>query len=79
MFDDDDRAERARRAGFELAVAHDLVVHQCSSRTNVGNGINTKQVLNENAGRFADKWGLPGVIGRRVALRPRDQRTSRAR
>ena len=28
LFDDDDLAERARRAGFELAVAHDLFVHQ---------------------------------------------------
>jgi len=28
FFDDDDLAERARRAGFELAVAHDLFVHQ---------------------------------------------------
>ena len=27
FFDDDDLAERARRAGFELAVAHDLFVH----------------------------------------------------
>ncbi len=27
LWDDDDLAERARRAGFELAVAHDLFVH----------------------------------------------------
>jgi hypothetical protein len=27
FFDDDDRAERARRAGFELAVAHDLFIN----------------------------------------------------
>ena len=29
-----DLAERARRAGFELAVAHDLFVHHFGSRTN---------------------------------------------
>ena len=39
FFDDDDLAERARRAGFELAVAHDLFVHHFGSRTFVGNGI----------------------------------------
>ena len=33
FFDDDDLAERARRAGFELAVAHDLFVHHFGSRT----------------------------------------------
>ena len=33
IFDDDDLAERARRAGFELAVAHDLFVHHFGSRT----------------------------------------------
>ena len=36
FFDDDDLAERARRAGFELAVAHDLFVHHFGSRTFVG-------------------------------------------
>jgi hypothetical protein len=39
FFDDDDLAERARRAGFELAVAHDLFVHHFGSRTFAGNGI----------------------------------------
>ena len=37
FFDDDDLAERARRAGFELAVAHDLFVHHFGSRTFAGN------------------------------------------
>ena len=43
FFDDDDLAERARRAGFELAVAHDLFVHHFGSRTFVGNGIDAEQ------------------------------------
>ena len=59
FFDDDDLAERARRAGFELAVAHDLFVHHFGSRTFVGNGIDAEKLLDENARRFAAKWGLP--------------------
>ena len=70
FFDDDDFAERARRAGFELAVAHDLFVHHFGSRTFAGNGIDAGKVLDENARRFADKWGLAGVPGRRVKVRP---------
>ena len=38
FFDDDDLAVRARRAGFELAVAHDLFVHHFGSRTFAGAG-----------------------------------------
>jgi glycosyltransferase involved in cell wall biosynthesis len=70
LFDDDDLAERARRAGFELAVAHDLFVHHFGSRTFAGNGIDAEGLLDDNARRFAAKWGLPGTNGRRVALRP---------
>ena len=66
FFDDDDLAERARRAGFELAVAHDLFVHHFGSRTFAGNGVNAEKLLDENAGRFAAKWGLNGTNGRRV-------------
>jgi GT2 family glycosyltransferase len=43
FFDDDDLAERARRAGFELAVAHDLFVHHFGSRTFAGNGIDAER------------------------------------
>jgi glycosyltransferase involved in cell wall biosynthesis len=70
FFDDDDLAERARRAGFELAVAHDLFVHHFGSRTFVGNGIDAEKLLDENAQQFAAKWGLAGTNARRVALRP---------
>src|SRR5580704_1109296 len=66
LFDDDDLAERARRAGFELAVAHDLFVHHFGSRTFVGNGIDAKALLDENAERFAEKWGQDRPRGRRV-------------
>jgi GT2 family glycosyltransferase len=70
FFDDDDLAHRARHAGFELAVAHDLFVHHFGSRTFAGNGIDAEKLLDENAGRFAAKWGLNGTNGRRVALKP---------
>jgi hypothetical protein len=55
FFDDDDLAERARRAGFELAVAHDLFVHHFGSRTFAGNGVDAEELLDENAKRFAAK------------------------
>jgi hypothetical protein len=70
LFDDDDLAERARRAGFEAAVAHDLFVHHFGSRTFIGNGVDAEKLLDENSRRFAAKWGLNGTNGRRVALRP---------
>ena len=59
LWDDDDLAERARRAGFELAVAHDLFVHHFGSRTFQGNGIDAERLLKENSAKFAQKWGLP--------------------
>ena len=70
FFDDDDLAERARRAGFELAVARDLFVHHFGSRTFVGNGVDAERVLDENAAKFAAKWGDSVPQGRRVTLRP---------
>ena len=71
FFDDDDLAERARRAGFELAVAHDLFVHHFGSRTFAGNGIDAEALLAENERRFAAKWGhddAPRPAGRAAAV-----------
>jgi GT2 family glycosyltransferase/tetratricopeptide (TPR) repeat protein len=70
FFDDDDLAERARRAGFQLAVAHDLFVHHFGSRTFAASGIDTERLLDENQRRFAAKWGFSNTEGRRVALSP---------
>ena len=75
LFDDDDLAERARRAGFELAVAHDLFIHHFGSRTFAGNGIDAGRLLEENARKFAGKWGRDVPEGRRVALSPWGART----
>ncbi len=66
FFDDDDLAERARRASFKLVVAHDLFVHHFGSRTFHGNGINAEKLLDENVRRFAAKWGRAATNGRRV-------------
>ena len=60
FFDDDDLAMRARQAGFELAVAHDLFVHHFGSRTFQGNGIDAEKLLEKNGRRFAEKWGSCG-------------------
>ncbi len=70
LWDDDDLAERARRAGFELAVAHDLFVHHFGSRTFQGNGIDAERLLAENRRRFAEKWGTPAGNGLAVVLKP---------
>jgi Glycosyl transferase family 2/Glycosyltransferase like family 2 len=70
VFDDDDLAERARRAGIELAVVHDLFVHHFGSRTFAGSGIDAEKLFDENAGRFVAKWGKRALSGRRVALEP---------
>ena len=39
----------ARRAGFELAVAHDLFIHHFGSRTFAGNGIDAEKLLRRTA------------------------------
>ncbi len=70
FIDDDDLAERARKAGFELAVAHDLFVHHYGSRTLTGAGIDAEKLLSENGRKFAAKWGTPAGNGRAVALEP---------
>jgi hypothetical protein len=69
FFDDNDLAERARRAGFGLAVARDLFVHHFGSRTFQGNGVDAAKLLDENARRFGDKWGPKEASGKPVALR----------
>ena len=70
LFDDDDLAVRARRAGFELAVAHDLFIHHFGSRTFQGNGIDAEKLLSENSRKFAEKWGTAVGNGRAVPLTP---------
>ena len=70
FFDDDDLAIRARGAGFELAVAHDLFVHHFGSRTFTGAGIDAERLLQENGRKFAEKWGMGSGERRAATLRP---------
>ena len=70
LCDDDDLAERARRAGFELAVAHDLFVHHFGGRTFQGSGIDVERLLSENSRKFAEKWGTAIGNGRAAPLKP---------
>ncbi len=70
LFDDDDLAERARRARFELAVAQDLFVHHFGSRIFTGNGVDANRLLDKNAAKFAAKWGNAVPQKLRVTLRP---------
>lgn len=69
LFDDDDLAERARRAGFTLAVAYDLFVHHFGSRTFAGAGVDAGALLEENRAKFSNKWGAAVPAGRPVPLR----------
>ncbi len=68
FFDDDDLALRARKAGFEPAVAHDLFVHHYGGRTFLGAGVDTDRLLSENLAKFQAKWGADAPVGRAVRL-----------
>ena len=78
MFDDDDLCLRARRAGFDLAVAHDLFVHHFGSRTFAGEGIDAESLLRENGKRFRAKWGENTPVGRSFTLHAWDTNAPRA-
>ncbi|WZP01243.1 glycosyltransferase (plasmid) [Isosphaeraceae bacterium EP7] len=69
LFDDDDLCLRARRAGFEPAVACDLFVHHFGGRTFAGAGIDPGRLLGANRAAFESKWGDLAPAGRIVPLR----------
>lgn len=59
MLEDDDYAERARRAGYELRCADDVLVHhfgEASFGQLVPSGEYT-EILERNQRRYAEKWG----------------------
>ena len=78
-FADDDLAERARRAGFQLAVAHDLFVHHFGGRTVAASGIDAESLLDEDQRAVRGQVGLAlarGAPRSRPALgrsRPRER------
>ena len=75
LLEDDDYAERARRAGYELRCADDVLVHhfgEASFGQLVPSGEYTR-ILEANQRRYAQKWGRPWQpYGRRP--NPRYQR-----
>jgi GT2 family glycosyltransferase len=61
LLEDDDYAERARQAGYELRCAEDVVVHhfgEASFGRLVPSG-DYKRILEANQRRYAEKWGRP--------------------
>jgi glycosyltransferase involved in cell wall biosynthesis len=71
FFDDDDLCLRARKAGYELAVAFDCFVHHFGSRTISSVGVDTEELLETNRAKFAEKWGEESLAGRRaVSIAP---------
>lgn len=74
LCDDDDLCLRARRAGFELAVAHDLFVHHFGSRTIGAVVPNHEGLLEENRRVLAEKWGPDTPSGHRSRCLPRVSR-----
>jgi glycosyltransferase involved in cell wall biosynthesis len=79
LFDDDDLAIRARQAGFELAVAHDLFIHHFGGRTFAGNRVDRATLFGENERRFAARWGSLAPQGERVLLRHWTEHTRHGR
>jgi hypothetical protein len=70
MLEDDDYAERARRAGYRLECAEDVLVHhfgEGSLGKLYGEGVHG-ELLAANRRRFEQKWGRPWrPYGRRAA------------
>ncbi len=55
-FEDDDFCLRARRAGFRLAVAEDVLLHHEGSSTFTGAGFDARALAQQNWEIFCHKW-----------------------
>lgn len=55
-FEDDDYCVRARLAGFQCAIAHDVFVHHFGSQTFRALGIDYRALLEKNRRIFLEKW-----------------------
>ena len=55
-FEDDDYCVRARLAGFVCVIAGDVFVHHFGSQTFKALGVDYAALLEENKGKFLDKW-----------------------
>jgi GT2 family glycosyltransferase len=61
LLEDDDYAERARRAGYELRCADDVLVHHFGEASfgRLVAGGEYGRILEANQQRYAEKWGRP--------------------
>jgi GT2 family glycosyltransferase len=61
LLEDDDYAERARRAGYELRCADDVLVHHFGEASfgRLVPGGEYRRILEANQQRYAEKWGRP--------------------
>lgn len=61
LLEDDDYAERARRAGYELRCADDVLVHHFGEASfgRLVAGGEYRRILEANQQRYAEKWGRP--------------------
>jgi GT2 family glycosyltransferase len=61
LLEDDDYAERARRAGYELRCADDVLVHHFGEASfgRLVAGGEYRRILETNQQRYAEKWGRP--------------------
>jgi GT2 family glycosyltransferase len=61
LLEDDDYAERGRRAGYELRCADDVLVHHFGEASfgRLVAGGEYRRILEANQQRYAEKWGRP--------------------
>ena len=57
-FEDDDFCLRANIAGFDVVIAGDVFVHHFGSITFKGARMDYAAIMQENAGKFANKWRI---------------------
>ncbi len=67
-YEDDDYYVRAREAGYRLMVAGNTFVHHFGNTTFAGNKIDMLELLEDNWGKYVEKWGLNRSEKSRPAL-----------
>ncbi len=73
-FEDDDFCMRVRGAGYKIYVCDDVFIHHFGSQTFAANKVDWTATMQQNAHKFAQKWGygenLPSVgYDARIAIR----------
>ncbi len=73
-FEDDDFCMRVRGAGYKIYVCDDVFIHHFGSQTFAANNVDWTATMQQNAHKFAQKWGygdslLSGGYDARIAIR----------